>query len=1273
MFELTADDLALLSDEDLRELVARLCESELKSRGISPGCVTWGGHQDAPDGGVDVRVSLPQVVEGADFIPRSATVFQTKAEDMPSSKIREEMCPKGLLRPAIRELADRGGAYIIVSSEAFTTDAPLRDRRKAMEDAVSELPNPSALKLDFYDRRRLETWLRSHAGTTLWVRERIGKPLQGWSGHGAWSFRAERAGSDYLLDDQVRINTLEKGTTFALSAGDGIDKIREVLRNPQGVVRLVGLSGVGKTRLAEALFDDRVGERSLNQELAAYTDMSRQPNPDPITIAREFVAANKRAIIVVDNCPPNLHRHLSELCRSNGSQLSLITVEYDIREDQPEGTDVFALEPASVDVTEKVIKRRFPELSQIDAHRIAESSGGNARIAIVLAATVQKNDSISTLSDDDLFRRLFEQGHASDKELLSAAQALSLVYSFEGEDVSEAEAAELVYLGRLVKQDAHDMFKHCSQLERRGLVQRRAQWRAVLPPAIANRLASAALQEIPPSSLADCFLTSGRERLLRSFSRRLGYLGGSQQARSIVKAWLRPGALLADVLNFSELHRTMFNYVAPVAPQETLAAIQRALPASKDPEVPSKCRQYLRLLRSLAYEAELFDRCIALIQLIAKAGNVNDPHDESRRVFVSLFTIWFSGTHATGDQRLKAVRSLLTSDDPKERTLGVAALEAMLEAVHFTPTWDFEFGTRSRDYGYAPKTPEDVKHWFAQALHVAQEFACSDRPVAPEVRRIVAHQFRGLWSKAAMYDELRTVCRNISEKGFWREGWLAVRQTIHYDSNGFWPEVAAGAAALESDLRPRGLVQRVRSIVLAQSAMFSGIDSTVDATTDVQPVVAQVESTSHDLGVAVAADEESLALLLPDVVTARTEQLWHFGRGLADGAEPARPIWNELVAQLSKTAASTRTIQTLGGFLSALKVREPDLVDVLLDDCVDDSVLGPVYPALQTCVGIDEKGLNRLLRSLDVHRAPIWIYRNLVSGGVTHKLPGHDFNGLLLRIAAEPEGLDIALEILQMRLAFEGRSQSTIAELIKIGCELMRRITFTGSRTDVEIYKLGIISRSCLLGEEGASAVREICQNLKNAVVNSETHAFYHEQFLKILLQLQPLASLDALCGGGRSDLETGMAILMQAGQLRGNPFDLIADPDLLAWCDQQPDSRYPAIAAGITSFRLCGDSAQPKWTDLAQKVLEKAPDRVAVARQFIANFIPIAWSGSRATIVESNAKLLDDLLIYPDPALAELVKGEKLRLETVIQQEHDRQDLIDRQIWGQRTDERFE
>src|SRR3982751_4458393 len=98
MFEISSKDIAKLDDEQLRAVVARLCEAELRSRGLSTSCVTWGGNQNAPDGGIDVHVALPPDTSIEGYIPRVDTGFQVKQEDMPASRIAAEMRPQNALR-----------------------------------------------------------------------------------------------------------------------------------------------------------------------------------------------------------------------------------------------------------------------------------------------------------------------------------------------------------------------------------------------------------------------------------------------------------------------------------------------------------------------------------------------------------------------------------------------------------------------------------------------------------------------------------------------------------------------------------------------------------------------------------------------------------------------------------------------------------------------------------------------------------------------------------------------------------------------------------------------------------------------------------------------------------------------------------------------------------------------------------------------------------------------------------------------------------------------
>ena len=705
MFEITPEDIAQLNDADLRTLVGRLCEGELCSRRYSTAAVTWGGDQNAKDGGLDVRVALPADHSIDGFIPRRSTGFQVKRQDMPPSAVAAEMAPHGTLRDAIRELGSENGAYIIVSSQGSTSDSALANRRHAMANAAKELA--SSMTLDFYDRTRLAAWVRCHPGLIAWVHRAIGRGIEGWEPFGAWACPAEGVDAEYLFDQGVRIRKRRGLSNDILTAEDGLERIRKILGAPGGIVRVVGLSGVGKTRFVQALFDGRIGKDALDPTIAVYTNMNNDPDPQPVSLASDLASKSIRAIVIVDNCAAELHSRLSALGAIPASPLSILTVEYDIREDQPEGTEVFEIQASSIGLIEILLKKRYPHLSHVDARTAAEFSGGNARIGITLADTVGRSGTLASLTDTELFDRLFTQRQGQDRSLVVIAQACALVYSFNGEDVSDGGESELNQIGRLVDVTAEQAYQAVAELMRRDLAQRRSKWRAVLPHALANRLAATALQNIPFGRIQKCLIDDAPERLTRSLSRRIGYLHTSREAVQIVSRWLAPdGWLGRDIWNLNEFGETMFVNCLPAAPAAGLRALENNLP-TRDARTPIVTGSYVpRVLRSIAWDAALFDRGANLLQVLAIYGE-SGIAKQATEILESLLHIHLSGTHATIEQRTAIVERLSYSAVSSEVDLGLVGLRALLKSVHFVASHDFQFGAHSRDYGYQPNTNSD--------------------------------------------------------------------------------------------------------------------------------------------------------------------------------------------------------------------------------------------------------------------------------------------------------------------------------------------------------------------------------------------------------------------------------------------------------------------------------------------------------------------------------------------------------------------------------------
>jgi hypothetical protein len=397
----------------------------------------------------------------------------------------------------------------------------------------------------------------------------------------------------------------------------------------------------------------------------------------------------------------------------------------------------------------------------------------------------------------------------------------------------------------------------------------------------------------------------------------------------------------------------------------------------------------------------------------------------------------------------------------------------------------------------------------------------------------------------------------------------------------------------------------------------------------------------------VAVESGAFAELLPELVRARGDQVWSFGRGLAQGAVDPVTVWKQLVGQLKIAHGEAASSVVYGGFLNGLHQKNQALAGSLLYEVIEDDLLGECYPVLETAAGtIDALGLRRLIRSLEFGRAPIHLYRALGGGGVTHGITGPDFNNLLLRISDRPQGVDVAMEILFMRLSFN-REGSSPDELVEIGCELLRRLKVTGGIDSNLAYKLQIVGRHCLTGDKGAATVREVCTKLRDAISRSEASAYGHREFLQVLFNAQPLAGLQSLCSGDAAMVKIGVRVLENSDLLHPHAFDGIPEEELLRWCDELPDVRYPIAAVGIAA--IGHDTNGPHWTDIARRILKKSPDRVQVLKRFIRQFSLPGWDTSRAAEVQSNLRLFDEMAAYSDPGLVEFASNEKTRLSQAI------------------------
>ncbi len=210
-------------------------------------------------------------------------------------------------------------------------------------------------------------------------------------------------------------------------------------------------------------------------------------------------------------------------------------------------------------------------------------------------------------------------------------------------------------------------------MRRRGVVQAREQFRAILPQAIANPLAANALDRIPPS-LFDKFCRALTPRMLRSVSRRLGFLHDSTVAQATATRWLGANGPLGSLTTLGNDGLQIIANIAPVAPEAMLAKFENGFAEMNG------SGQWIGLTKSIGYDANLFERAATLLARSAGSQPESNNLNSARNTFGELFHIHLSGTQATPEQSRLLVKRFAVSNEENLRRSAQMALHALLKS-----------------------------------------------------------------------------------------------------------------------------------------------------------------------------------------------------------------------------------------------------------------------------------------------------------------------------------------------------------------------------------------------------------------------------------------------------------------------------------------------------------------------------------------------------------------------------------------------------------------
>lgn len=1281
IFDIEKGELLGLSDVQLEELIARLSEAEVAVHGHSPARVNWSGSINAPDDGIDVHVNVPVEQLTTGFIERPNTILQSKKHSMPKTAITKEMVIDGKLSSTISLLAAQGGSYIIVSLADDCSPPMLKDRIEAMQDAASRDPNGSNLHLCFFDRSKLTQWVRQHPSVMLWVKRKLGRGYSGWQPYGAWSNPPQGAEDTIIFAQGVKIS-LPSGKGQNLSIEDAIGPMRDLVRTTNKAIRITGLSGVGKTRIVQALFDetvDTVGTDALDRTIAVYVDTGAEPEPSATVMLERLISENRHSIMILDNCPSDLHADLAKRVSTACDNVKLITIEYDIRDDKPQTTEVIHIETVGPEVAEKLLLRRFPNIGQNNARRIAEFADGNARVSLAIAERVEEGESLAQLSDAQLFNRLFDQRNHQNDDLREQAEILSLVYSFSISD-PDVGGSELEVLGSLSGYSKNQLFRTVKKLIDRHIVQKRAHWRAILPHAIANRLASSALDSIPIEQLRATFEASNNQRLLMSFAHRLGLLHDHPVAIEIVEGWLQPEGLLGKILELDDSQIRMLEYIAPVAPDALLNRIQVEITNSNFNELKrydSRRTTTIKLLQALAYEPSNFVQCAKLLIRIADNEKESNNHDDAGQKLTKFFQAYLSGTHASIEQRIEIMNECLTSDIVARRSLGLKMLSTALDGGLWSGIGLYEFGAKPRDFGFEPNYNEliDWRHAF---INVALQLGISsDLELKNCARQILANQFRGMWFQEAMREILIDVARKLHNDSPWGEGWIAIRSVIYFDytehqNNQEIESIPDNLAALEKELEPNELISMILMYVFSSGGDNWALDDDYrqDTTDKYSKSEKRLADKAQLLGQEFARssymiDELGFNLFSVDWMPYRIA----FGTGLAKGAYDQKIYWQSLVDELKKYPEINKNFTVFKGFIEEVDSVNRELAQEFLEQCARHNELRNDLVALHPQREFTVNDLNRCMTILDDPDINPIMYGPILWGKEYSDLPKECILDLTSRLLRKPNGDEIVLNALSVKLHGKDEIVDAFApELVLIGLKTaISRLRRNNNDSSGTIdFKMERVVRAALLLDGHELEKLEWLETVLYVIDKHYGHISSFKQCIKTTAEFMPIEFLGRISEGTEEQKIYRWYSIRHEG-LRGSVLDKIHVSELIKWCRSIKEPQvWIGVSTGLDlwskeelTFEETPHECEQTivtLTERAIRFLEASPDPKAILESFAERISPSSWSGSRVNVMQCRINAIAELFKHERIEISEAAKSVSINFAKLIEREIERE-----------------
>ena len=1234
-FDVTAANISVLTPTLLPQLLRRLLHAEAQTWGIPRDGIHVASNISAADGGEDGRIEWNGGPDRTPFLPSRRNLFQSKAgKTRPATLAKEVLTRDGAVKERVRSVLDAGGNYIMLCGQPLTGERIEDLKTRICENLSSAGLTVDADQVDVRDSDQIAVWVNDHAAVAIWVKEctqpGTAGPFRSWS---AWADRSEHDGSDWVEDERLVLLR---------------NRLRELGTEPRTVLRIVGLYGVGKSRLAlEALGPSR----GLGiYDFVMYAVQSEIGASDILSVVQNLADAGTCAVVVVDDCDTETHQILAAFTRRQRSRLSLVTIDNEV----PSGTldqDTLKIDESHPSVTESILDRALSGLQHGDRSRLERFSVGFPEVAVRLARTWNESIPVSHATNDELvdahvFGRIRRGG-----ETLKKCAELLAVFGLVGlESPADGQLSAVAGLGRSVSGD--DVYSAVVELLGRGVARRRGSLVSLQPLPIAMRLAERQWKAWRPAIWETVLCGETPTKLKVTAAKQLALLNTTDIAQRATEHVCRPGGSFEGLEGISQNgHAEVLSALSEIDPEVVVEQIERSLSEVEDlSTVTGEVQRHLVwALEKIAFHRRAFEEAAHLLLRLAAADELQSRSSASRDfgrfnqvgkatgTFGGLFSMHLGGTEADGDTRRMFLDEVAASDDPIEREIVAQALASGLQTRY---SWRMAGpeaqGSRPALTPWQPATREDAHKYIDGCATLLAQLALKEDEPGLSARSLLGDELFRL-VQAGFIDTVATVVRQVGHAvDYWPEALTSLRKVNSVHAKDLDPEVSKRVKELATELQPKSLEARIRSLVTEVS--WDGPEgSEPDSDSRYQLRVDAVRGLAEEL----AKQPSVLMQCLPQLSRGPHAMSEKLGTAIAELA-PSPLEWFDPIVQAVKAAPEKeRNHGLLTGFATGLVSDHIEALNAFKREAARSAELAPALPWVCWRLGITSADIQLAIDSLqDGPLEPSWLSawafgRQLAAVSPQHLAPLFD---TLLDHSAE--GFAVAVHLMG-RFSYRDRDRlEALRPQIRKLAENSSRWKVPRRHGESQHYFQLVVGWMLGKGRQDTDAWATALA-LAQAVVNAEgiDHDLLLEPVLPQILSDFPEVSWPIIGQAIVSDSRRAWRLGFILGDTYSPPDTAkptllkLPDASLFAWCHAHPN-RAPAFVAQCVPVLNSGEDAltEPSLHPIIVRLLDEFGDRDDVRQGVETNIHNFGGSGSATTYYARYKQPLSELLRHRRP-----------------------------------------